>query len=92
MIRWTEPKCSDINDAQVIEYMIRYGPVHSETQRMTKSTTETTIIITDDDLEGFSEYSIEVAAVNSQGVGQYSQAETVTIIDGESSFVQIFNL
>ena len=84
VVSWVQPNCSDINDDQVNEYMIRYG-LHSETQRVTTpmAISGTTFTITDGSLEVLTEYSIEVAAVNSMGVGQYSQPETVVIIDGE---------
>ena len=82
VVSWVQPNCSDINDDQVNEYMIRYG-LHSEMQRTTTPISVTTFTIAGVSLEVFTEYSIEVAAVNSRGVGQYSQPETIVIIDGE---------
>ena len=85
-VSWKEPSCSDINDVQVTEYKIRYG-IRSETQQRTvipainSGTMQYTI--SGNDLELFTEYSIEVAAVNSRGEGQYSQPKTAVITGGE---------
>ena len=78
-VTWVEPACSEINDAEVNGYMIRYGLL-SETQRVTTPlVTGLMHTISDPNLLIFEEYSIEVAAVNSMGEGQFSQPETVVI-------------
>ena len=83
-VSWKEPNCSDINDERVIGYRIRYG-LHSLTQRMnTPLITSRTFTLTrnDNDLQLFMDYSIEVAAVNSRGVGTFSQPKTAVITGG----------
>ena len=88
-VSWKEPSCSDVNDVQVTEYKIRYG-IRSETQQRTvipainSGTMQYTI--SGNDLELFTEYSIEVAAVNSRGEGQYSQPKTAVITGGEFKY------
>ena len=88
MVSWVEPTCSDINDAQVTGYVIRYGPL-SGAQRSTIliSTPQTSFTINDNDLQLFTEYSIEVAARNRKGVGQFSQRQTTVITGGENNII-----
>lgn len=82
-VSWNEPDCSDVNDARVTGYMINYG-VLSETQRTTTPTmTGTTFTISGEGLQLFTDYSIEVAAVNSRGAGTYSQPKIGVITGGE---------
>ena len=87
-VKWVEPNCSDINDAQITGYEIRYGPL-SGAQRSTIpiSTPQTSFTINDNDLQLFMEYSIEVAAHNRKGVGQFSQHQTAVITGGENNFI-----
>ena len=83
-VNWSEPDCSDVNDDNVIGYQICYG-VLSETQRLTTPTitSGTTFTISGDGLQPFTEYSIQVAAVNSIGEGPYSQRRIGVITGGE---------
>ena len=90
-VSWKEPNCSDINDERVIGYRIRYG-LHSLTQQMnTPLITSRTFTLTrnDNDLQLFMDYSIEVAAVNSRGVGTFSQPKTAVITGGGYCFHEI---
>ena len=85
-VSWTEPKCSDINAPQLNGYKVRYG-ILSKT-KVEKTITDaiisdTTYTIGEDRVQLFTEYSIEVAAVTSRGVGQYSQPEAGVITGGE---------
>ena len=85
-VSWTEPKCSEINAPQLNGYKVRYG-ILTVMKRMTTSTiisgTTFTIGAGEDGVQLFTEYSIEVAAVTSRGVGQYSQPEAGVITGGE---------
>ena len=78
-ISWVELTCGEVNDAQVNGYIVRYG-LFSETQRVTTLLISgSTHTISDPNLQVFVEYSVEVAAVNSMGAGQFSPPETVVI-------------
>ena len=82
-VQWEEPACSDINDDSVTEYIVRYGLPSGQTQQVNTLTTSYTI--SDDGLQLFSEYSIEVAAMNSEGEGQFSQPQIAVITGGKQS-------
>ena len=84
-VSWREPSCSDINDSGVTGYQIRYGLL-SKTQRLTTPTitSGTMFTISSSGLQLFTDYSIEVAAVNSRGVGTFSQPKIGVITGGEN--------
>ena len=85
IVRWVELTCGEVNDAQVNGYIVRYGLL-SETQRVTTPLISgSTHSISDPNLQAFVEYSVEVAAVNSLGVGQFSQPETVVTLGSKLS-------
>ena len=78
-VRWVELTCGEVNDDKVNGYMVRYGLL-SETQQVTTPLISgSTHSISDPNLQVFVEYSVEVAAINSLGAGQFSQPETVVI-------------
>lgn len=84
-VSWREPNCSDINDNGVTGYQIRYG-VLSETRRSTTPTitSGTMFTISASGLQLFTDYSIQVAAINSEGVGTFSQPKIGVITGGEN--------
>ena len=86
-VQWEEPACSDINDDSVTEYIVRYGLPSGQTQQVNTLTTSYTI--SDDSLQLFTEYSIEVAAVNRRGEGQFSQPQIAVITGGKLSWRHI---
>ena len=84
-VSWREPNCIDINDNGVTGYQIRYG-VLSETQRSTTPTitSGTVFTISASNLQVFTDYSIQVAAVNDRGVGTFSQPKIGVITGGKN--------
>lgn len=83
VVSWKEPNCSDVNDERVTGYRVRYG-VLSGTLRLTPTITSgTTFTISGDSLLLFTDYSIEVAAVNSRGMGAFTQPKIGVITGGE---------
>jgi hypothetical protein len=82
-VSWREPNCSDVNDESVTGYRVRYG-VLSETQRTTTPTSGTKFTISDNDLFLFTDYSVEVAAVNNRGAGTFTQPKIGVITGGEN--------
>ena len=85
-VSWREPNCRDVNDVRVTGYRIRYGEF-LDTQPITlniNSGMTMAFIISGNDLTPFTDYSIEVAAVNSEGVGAFSQPMIGVITGGEN--------
>ena len=82
VVTWMEPNCSNINDDRVDRYVIRYGLFSGGQRETTPTVTGMSFMIRNDNLQLFTEYSIEVAAVNSRGVGHYSQPQTAVITGG----------
>ena len=82
-VQWAEPACSDINDAGVTGYVIRYGLPGQAPMTTPTITSGLSYTISSSNLQLFTDYSIEVAAVNSKGVGQFSQPETAVITGGD---------
>ena len=83
VINWRKPNCSDVNDERVTGYQVRYGKL-SETLRLTPTITSgTRFTISGDSLLLFTDYSIEVAAVNSRGMGAFTQPKIGVITGGE---------
>ena len=90
VVRWVEPTCSDVNDAEVTGYVIRYGPLSGARQKTTPTITSgKSFTINDNDLQLYMEYSIEVAASNRKGVGQFSQHQTAVITGGENNIITV---
>ena len=84
-VSWREPNCRDVNDVRVTGYRIRYGEF-SDTQQTTlniNSGTTMAFTISGNGLTPFTDYFIEVAAVNSRGVGTFSQPKIGVITGGE---------
>ena len=89
-VQWEEPACSDINDNSVTEYTVRYRLSSGQTQQVNTSTTSYTIrLYFDNSLQLFTDYFIEVAAVNRRGEGQFSQPQTAVITGGKLSWRHI---
>ena len=84
-ISWSEPNCIDVNDAGVTGYKVRYGLASdSPSQRSVMDTDATTRAYTvRGALSVFLEYVVEVAVVNSEGVGPYSEPMRVVIVGGK---------
>ena len=83
VVSWREPNCSDVNDERVTGYQVRYGEL-SETMRLTPAITSgTRFTISSNSLLLFTDYSIEVAAVNSRGMGAFTQPKIGVITGGE---------
>lgn len=83
-VSWREPNCSDVNDERVTGYRIRYGKL-SETLHMTTPTITSgnAFTINGDSLSPFTDYSIEVAAINSRGPGAFTRPKIGVITGGE---------
>ena len=90
VISWREPNCSDVNDERVTGYQVRYGEL-SGTQKQTTLTitSGTRFTISSDSLLLFTDYSIEVAAVNSRGLGAFTQPKIGVITGGEHFGFQV---
>ena len=84
-IIWSEPNCIDVNDAGVTGYKVRYGLASdSPSQRSVMDTDATTRTYTvRGALSVFLVYVVEVAVVNSEGVGPYSEPMRVVIVGGK---------
>ena len=85
VVSWREPNCSDVNDERVTGYQVRYG-VLSGTQKQTTPTitSGTTFTISIDGLLLFTDYTIEVAAVNNRGLGAFTQPKIGVITGGKN--------
>lgn len=86
-ISWSEPQCTELNDASVTGYRVQYGRASTpSSQRFFIETganqREHTIT---NSLSVFVEYEIEVAARNSEGIGPFSEPMRVVIFGGESN-------
>ena len=71
IIRWGEVPCQHRN-GEIIRYAVKYSKGSQEEIVMVDGHATTL-----DDLEPLTEYSIMVAAVNSNGTGQYSEPVTI---------------
>ena len=93
IVSWREPNCSDVNDERVTGYQVRYGEL-SETQKQTTPTitSGTTFTISIDGLLLFTDYSIEVAAVNNRGLGAFTQPKIGVITRGEHFGFTVYNI
>lgn len=87
VVSWREPNCSDVNDERVTGYQVRYGEL-SGTQKQTTSTitSGTRFTISSDSLLLFTDYSIEVAAVNSRGLGAFTLPKIGVITAGKNLY------
>ena len=82
-VQWAEPACRDINAAGVTGYVIRYGLSGQVPMTTPTITSGLSYTIGGGNLQLFTDYSIEVAANNSKGVGQFSRPETAVITGGD---------
>ena len=98
VISWRKPNCSDVNDERVTGYQVRYGELSGTQKRTTPTITSgTRFTISGDGLSPFTDYSIEVAAVNSRGLGAFTQPKIGVITGGENlrfeiSFLLLFTI
>ena len=81
-VQWGSVPCIHQNGV-ITEYSVRYGVEGSgSTQTMTATGNGATI----SDLIPSTNYTVEVAAVNSAGVGDYSDPPIIVITESESDF------
>lgn len=71
-IQWNEVDCEERN-GNITGYIVQWGL--SSSSLLTNSTTEGKTL-TIDGLQIRADYSVQVAAINEQGIGEYSTSET----------------
>jgi hypothetical protein len=80
-VSWTQLECGDVNAEEVREFIVRYGRPNAET-RVLRVAPSSPFTFTNDSLVPLVEYEIEVATVNTLGMGNYSQRVLAVIPDG----------
>ena len=84
-ISWEPVECEDVNDMNIDHYIVRFGLAGSDNtvdQKATSMMHHNVNNMNQAALESLVYYTFQVAAVNSNGSGQYSSPVKAVILEG----------
>ena len=82
-VRWDEPACNHLNSRTISAYIILHGAPPSELEETQVTATNAYNLTT---TVTFVNYSVQVAATNSEGDGPFSEPVIVPLADGKSVY------
>ncbi len=88
-MEWSPPDCIHLNSERVTSYILQHGPAGASELEETSvtaglaQTTNMSMFYLLDMRPTFTNYSVQLLAVNEEGRGPPSEPEVVALVDGE---------